>query len=240
MTPELDAGVAYCGIAPPSPLTVETIADENWVVKVQSRLAPVAAGRFLIHGSHDATAPLVLTRGRRALLIDAGEAFGTAHHATTRGCLIALDQLLKRGRLARILDIGTGAGTLALAAAAACPGAHIRASDIDPVAITVARANARRNRVGGRVEFIVAAGLDHPRLRGQCADLVFANILAGPLIRLAPAIAARVANGGALVLSGLLSSQAREVGNAYRARGLVPERRLDLDGWATLVLWRPV
>ena len=224
---------------PNSPLQAQEIVTENWVAKVQARLAPVTAGRFLVHGGHDRMTPRVAARGRRALLIDAGEAFGTAHHATTRGCLLALDALIKQRQFRSVLDIGTGAGTLAIAAALGYPNAHVLASDIDPVAVWVAKANARLNGMGDRrIRFVTAAGLSHPHLRRQQAELVFANILAAPLMTLAPGITAAVASRGTLVLSGLLCEQANAVLAAYRARGLVRVRRLDLDGWSTLILRR--
>ena len=209
--------------------------DENWVAISQAALPPVAAGRFLVHGSHDSR-----RIGRRswALEIDAGEAFGTAHHATTQGCLMAIDRLARRvGGIRRIADIGCGSGVLALAASRVWPHARIAASDLDPVAVGVARDNARRNRAHARISFVAAAGLAHPVLRRQSPyDLVLANILAGPLIRLAPNVASHVRTGGHLVLSGILGEQAREVIATYRMAGFrLDQHHLD-HNWSTLVL----
>jgi ribosomal protein L11 methyltransferase len=216
-------------------LQLHDIPDENWVALVQRGLHPVTAGRFVIHGSHDRGARM----GRRyAIEIDAGLAFGTAHHGTTRGCLIAIDRLAKRRHWRRVLDVGTGSGVLAIAAAKAS-GACVLASDIDPVAVAVARENIGRNGVSHAVRTGVGAGVDRPDIRRQAPfDLITANILAGPLIMLAPRLAKLAARGGHVVLSGLLDNQAREVRATYLRLGLTLETRLSLEGWTTLVLKR--
>ena len=157
-------------------------------------------------------------RGRFTLEIDAGLAFGTAHHATTRGCLIALDRLAKREHLRRVLDIGTGTGILAIAAARAL-NANVVASDMDPIAVAVAAENARTNGVQSRVTVVEAEGLAHPALRRAKADLLFANILLSPLLDLAPAFARALRPGGLCVLSGLLDRQARQVESRFRSLG---------------------
>jgi ribosomal protein L11 methyltransferase len=214
-------------------LKLHEIPDENWVALVQSGLHPVHAGRFLIHGSHDREAG----RGKRlAIEIDAGQAFGTAHHGTTRGCLIALDRLAKRRRWRNVLDVGTGSGILAIAAGK-LSNAPVLASDIDPVAIKVAEENWRRNGVSARVSGLVSAGVKGREFRRWAPfDVITANILAGPLIALAPHLVKLAARGGHVVLSGLLDSQAREVSATYRQLGLIQEARLSLEGWATLIL----
>lgn len=215
-------------------ITVERVPDENWVIVSQAALPPVTAGRFVVHGSHDRER-VGLRPG--AIEIDAGEAFGTAHHATTLGCLLALDRLTRRGRFRRALDLGCGSGVLAIATARALPAARIIASDIDREAVRVARANVARNRVGRRVEVIAARGLAHPRLRAAAPfDLVLANILAGPLVLLAPSMATAVWRGGTAVLSGILAEQSAEVEAAWRAAGFLLAERRVLNGWSTLVL----
>lgn len=224
------------GPGAPAELRLDAVPDENWVAISQAALPPVEAGRYIVHGSHDRARV-----GRRlgAIEIDAGEAFGTAHHATTLGCLMALDRLTRRRAFGSVLDLGSGSGVLAIAAAIALPGARIVASDIDPVAVEVAVGNFGRNRVAGRIRAVAATGLAHPRLRGaRRYDLIVANILAGPLILLAQAIAGAVIPRGVVVLSGILGEQANEVTAAYVAAGFRVARRQTLNGWATLVLER--
>ncbi|MFD2182206.1 50S ribosomal protein L11 methyltransferase [Rhodoplanes azumiensis] len=230
-------------------LLFETLSQKDWVAASLEGLAPVPAGRFVVHGAHDRAR---VARHRIAIEIDAALAFGTGHHGTTRGCLVALDRLLKtdgprpvrrtaghQGRRgSAILDIGTGTGVLAIAAARALRR-PVLASDIDPAAVRVARDNVRLNRAGGFVTLAIGAGLTAPafRERGK-ARLVFANILLGPLKRLARPIAGALGPGGVVILSGLLASQANAALAAYRAQGLRLVGRLTLDGWATLVLRR--
>ncbi len=234
--PDLDALAALVGDCVADSLVLHEIREENWVALVQRGLHPVAGGRFLIHGSHDRAAGA----GRRyAIEIDAGRAFGTAHHGTTRGCLIAIDRLAKRLRWQRILDLGTGSGVLAIAAAKAS-NARILASDIDPVAIGVARENIRRNGALGAVRAAAAPSVDQVTIRSSAPfDLIVSNILAGPLIALAPRVVKLLAPSGHIVLSGLLDGQAREVSAIYLQLGLVLEQRLSLEGWTTLTLRRP-
>jgi ribosomal protein L11 methyltransferase len=181
--------------------------------------------------------------GAIAFEIDAGQAFGTGHHETTTGCLLTLDRLRRQGAsFADILDMGTGTGLLAFAALALWRTARIAASDIDPIAIDVSRDNAAINhihtgRARGQVEFAVAAGLDHPRLKARAPyDLIIANILAGPLIALAPSVAGALQPGGRLILAGLLTHQAEEVATAYRRQGLMLTARTTLGEWPTLVM----
>jgi ribosomal protein L11 methyltransferase len=215
-------------------LRIEALAAKNWVAEAESLRGPVRAGRFLVHGRHDRGK---VPPGRLTLEIDAGLAFGTAHHATTRGCLIALDRLLKRERPRRVLDIGTGTGILAIAAARAL-NARVVASDMDPVAVAVAAENASRNGVRSRIHVVKAEGLAHPALRRAKADTLFANILLRPLLELAPAFARALRPGGMCILSGLLDAQARQVEARYRALGFRLDSRILLGGWTTLLLRR--
>lgn len=219
------------------PFVLSELPEIDWVAKVRRELSPVEAGRFFVYGSHDADK---VPAGKVALQIEATVAFGTGHHGTTLGCLRALDRLLDQGvRPARVADIGAGTGVLALAAAAVLPQALIIASDIDQVAVDVARANVAINRLDGRVECLEAAGFAHPRL-AQAApyDLIFANILKGPLIDLAPDMARHAAPGGLVILSGLLVVQAEAVTAAYLAQGFTQQSREDLGEWSALVLRR--
>lgn len=216
------------------------IPETDWVAKVRRELHPVEAGRFFVYGSHDAD-KVPREPGRVALQIEATVAFGTGHHGTTLGCLRAFDRMLAAGMtFATVADIGCGTGVLALAAAATLPGARVIASDIDAVAVDVARANLSVNGLEGRVDCVAAAGFDHPVLVDAAPfDLIFANILKGPLIELAPAMAAHAAPEGRLVLSGLLTEQAEAVIAAYSAQGFTLESREDLGEWSALVLARP-
>jgi ribosomal protein L11 methyltransferase len=220
----------------PADITVAPLPDTDWVRRSLEGLSPVTAGRFYVHGAHDRS-------GRPAnaitIEVDAGTAFGTGHHGSTRGCLMALDRLLRRARPRSVLDVGCGTGVLAIAAARALHVGAI-ASDIDPEAVRVTAANARRNGAGPLVAAIAAAGLAAP-LIARCApyDLVFANILARPLVALAPAIAAATARHGHVVLAGLTADQERQVIAAYRNRGLLPVFRIRQAPWTTLVLTRP-
>lgn len=219
------------GFAVPS-LAVEMVPAENWVVLSQKALPPVTAGRFTVHGSHDRRR---IPFGPNSIEIDAGEAFGTAHHATTEGCLNAIDRLARRGAFQRILDLGCGSGVLAIAAARAWPHARVVASDNDPEAVRVASENVRRNRMRSHVRTTVADGVPRAML-GRGCDLVLANILAGPLVRLAPKLASAVVPGGVIVLSGLLVGQAAEVIAAYRAYGCIVAGHQQLAGWSILTL----
>lgn len=209
------------------------IEKQDWVRSALDGLAPVRAGRVLVHGAHDRARRRVNDIG---VEIEAALAFGTGHHGTTLGCLKALDRIAKRRRPARILDVGTGTGVLAIAAAKLLRQS-VACGDIDPVAVETARANAVANGAGAFVRPVVAVGLRHAALSGRY-DLIFANILAKPLRLLAPSIAAAAAPGAELVLSGLLARDVPGVLSAYRAQGFSLARRGDIDGWATLVLRR--
>ncbi|MDP8994594.1 MAG: 50S ribosomal protein L11 methyltransferase, partial [Pseudomonadota bacterium] len=221
---------------------VEALGEADWVALSQRGLEPVRAGRFFIHTRawRGAAPP-----GAVAIEIDAGRAFGTGHHETTAGCLAALDRLNESGlSFGNVLDLGTGTGVLAFATLRLWPLARAAASDADPVAVQVAADNAAANRIvlgsgRGELELIAASGMQHPRLAARAPfDLVLANILAGPLITLAPAVAAAIEPDGRLVLAGLLADQADAVAAAYRRQGMAPAFRIDRGEWPTLVMRR--
>jgi ribosomal protein L11 methyltransferase len=212
-----------------------TVTARDWVAHSLAGLTPVSAGRFVIHGGHDRHRILP---NRIGVEIEAALAFGTGHHGTTRGCLLALDRLLSRRRPRRILDVGCGTGVLAIAAARATRR-RVQAGDIDAVSVGVARDNVRLNHAGTLVHVVLANGLGDRRMRADAPyDLVFVNILLGPLVALATPIRRVTAPGGRVVISGLLSSQGAPALAAYRSRGFALERRIVLDGWVTLVLAR--
>jgi len=232
-----DLGLALLAAAwDAPPFAVSELPEVDWVAHVRRELTPVEAGRFFVHGGHDADK---VPQGAEALLIEAAMAFGTGHHATTKGCLLALDRMIAAGvQPRRIVDIGCGTAVLAMAAARSFP-VIVLAGDIDPQAVDVARANVIANGLDGRVECVEAVGFDHPLIEGAAPfDLVFANILKQPLIELVPDMARHIAPGGRAVLSGILATQADEVIAAYAAGGLALERRDDLGEWSTLVVRR--
>ncbi len=228
--------------------SLEPLPEEDWVTMSQTGLEPVRAGRFVA-----LTADHLHTRqpGDIALRIEAGLAFGTGQHMTTHGCLAALSALRRNHDFANIADLGTGTGILAMAAARAWPRARTIATDIDPVAVRVARENLKLNRlqhgeVAGQISLITAVGMAHQALRARAPfDLIIANILAGPLIKMAASISAGLAPGGILVLAGLLDVQRRAVQRAYLNQGLMPfsplkgARQHHRAEWPTLVLTRP-
>lgn len=218
------------------PFAVSELPEVDWVAHVRRELSPVAAGRFFVHGAHDADK---VPPGAEPLLIEAAMAFGTGHHGTTKGCLEALDRLAAAGaQPERIADIGCGTGVLAMAAARLWPHV-VLAGDMDPVAVDTAAANVIANGLAGRVECVVSEGFGHPLLEEAAPyDLVLANILKQPLIDLAPEMAHRIAPRGRAVLSGILVTQADEVIAAYEHRGFAVERRDDLGEWTTLVMQR--
>jgi ribosomal protein L11 methyltransferase len=211
------------------------IAARDWVAASLAGLPPVAAGRFVVHGQHDRA------RVRHAYIpieIEAALAFGTGHHGTTRGCLIAFDRLLRSHRPRRVLDVGTGTGVLAIAAARALHCAVV-ASDIDRVALQVARENARLNHVAPLIRFVHTPGVAARELRANAPyDLIFANILLSPLRQFAVSLKCLLAARGRLILSGLLRDQANAALAIYRQQGLLLERCIAIEGWTTLVLRR--
>jgi len=216
------------------PFAVSELPETDGVAKVKRELAPVVAGRFFVYGSHDADK---VPEGVEALLIEANMAFGTGHHGTTQGCLRALDRLANQDVVCqKVADIGCGTAVLAMAAARIWPN-PVLASDIDPVAVEVAIANATANDLEGRVICMEAAGFDHPRLKAEAPyDLVFANILKGPLLDLAPDMAANLRTGGWAILSGLLVEQAKEVTEHYAHHGINLIHREDIGEWSSLTL----
>jgi len=217
----------------PADVMFETIAARDWVAASLAGLKPVAAGRFTVHGAHDRAH---VTANRIGIEIEAALAFGTGHHGTTRGCLLALDGIVKRASPRRVLDIGTGTGVLAIAAAKALR-VPVLASDIDPEAVRIARENARLNGIAPFLEYLHAAGLGAPRFRTRAPfDLVFANILLPPLKRLAGPMRPLLAPRAHVVLSGLLAAQEQAALAAYRPHGLTLVRRIPLGEWVTLVL----
>lgn len=219
---------------------VEQLPEEDWVTLSQAGLEPIRAGRFFVHTpAHRDEVPADAV----ALEIDAGRAFGTGQHETTTGCLMALDRLKETGgSFSNILDLGTGTGLLAFAALKLWPTARVAASDIDPISIEVTDENASVNRIPlgrarGQVELMVAPGMEHPRLTARAPyDLIVANILAGPLIELAPSVSAALEAGGRLILAGLLDHQAEKVAVAYRRQGLMASFSITRGDWPTLVM----
>ena len=207
----------------------------DWVANALAGLVPVRAGRFLVHGGHDREKVEANDVG---IEIEAGLAFGTGHHGTTRGCLLHFDRLLKRRRPSAVLDVGCGAGVLAIAAAKVLRR-KAWLGDVDPVAVTVANENARLNGVGQFCKALVSRGVENCALRaGAPYDVVFANILAKPLRLLAPSLAAVTAPDGDAIVSGLLLADVPGVLAAWRAQGFYLAERIDLEGWASLRLKR--
>ena len=229
------AGLALLAVSfGAKPFVVSDVPETDWVAHVRRELAPVQAGRFFVYGSHDADK---VPEDALPLLIEAQMAFGTGHHGTTLGCLQALDAMVKEGYAARrVADIGCGTAVLAMAAARVWQ-AQIVASDIDQVAVEVAEANLAANGLLGRVTCIEAAGFDHPALAAIApCDLIFANILKGPLVVLAPDLVAHLDTGGRAILSGILNEQADEVIAVYRENGTNLLSRDRIGDWTTLVL----
>ena len=214
-------------------VATEKLADADWLAMALSGLPPVRAGRFFVYGAHDGGKAPASTVNLR---IEAGAAFGTGHHGTTEGCLSAYHALLKARRFPRVLDVGCGTGVLAIAAARTGSAVAV-GTDIDAPSVRIANENADLNRASAR--FFHANGLSDPRIRAAApSDLVFANILAPPLVALAEDIRRALKPGGVAILSGLLRTQQRRILAAYMSHGFVLERRLHRDAWATLVLRR--
>lgn len=218
-----------------SELTVnaDRLADADWLSMALSGLPPVRAGRFFVYGIHD--------RGKKPsgtvnLRIEAGAAFGTGHHGTTVGCLQAYDELLKKYRFERVLDVGAGTGVLAIAASKTGT-TYAVGTDIDPISVRISNENAKLNTSHAR--FVWANGLNHKDVRKDAPyDLVFANILARPLVSLSQSIKTSLKPGGFVILSGLLRTQERFVKGAYMSKGFRVVRRIHRDAWCTLVMKR--
>ena len=214
-------------------ITFDTVEAKDWVKATLEELVPVRAGRFIVHGRHDRSK---VPPNKLGIEIEAALAFGTGHHGTTRGCLLLLDQVLRARHPRRVLDLGTGTGVLAIAAAKALHSA-VLASDIDPASVRVARDNARLNEVGNLVQTIRATGFSAPQFKAHGRfDLVLANILANPLRQMATPMTRHLAPSALLILSGLLPSQTGRVIAAYRTRGLVLLRHLQIEGWSSLLM----
>lgn len=214
-------------------IRLTVLPERDWARESLASFRPVRVGRYRIKGTHVAEAP----RAGVTLTLDAGLAFGTGEHASTRGCLQALDRMARRRIFARVLDLGCGTGVLAMAAAATWKVARVIASDIDPDAIATVAANVRRNRLAGRIRVLKADGFATRALaRPGRFDLVLANILARPLIRLARPIGRALAPGGIAVLAGFVAADAAWVAAPYRALGFRPVGRIESDGWTTLML----
>ena len=224
-SPELDAQIT-------------PLQDADWIKMSLEGLPPVRAGRFVVLGSHDAGRA---NNGKTEIIIEAGEAFGTGHHGTTSGCLLALNRLITRAaKRDRVLDVGTGSAVLAIAAAKTGSRVVI-GTEIDPRANEVANENTTLNRVGFSTKSYVANGVRRALIRSQGPfDIVFANILMKPLVRLSPDLAAIVKPGGRIILSGLLTHQEPAVRRAYSQRGLVLEHRHRKENWSTLTYRRPL
>ncbi|MGH6822282.1 MAG: 50S ribosomal protein L11 methyltransferase, partial [Methylocella sp.] len=215
--------------------TFGSIDERDWVRLSLEGLKPVRAGRFIVHGAHGQGA---VKANDIAIEIEAALAFGTGHHGSTRGCLFMLETVARERRPRVILDLGTGSGVLAIAAAKLFKR-KIHAGDIDPVCVKMASANAKRNRVAGFVRPVLAKGAAHPLLRaGGPYDLVLANILARPLRDLAPQIARLTSSPADIILSGLIGRDVAGVAAAYGVQGIILARRIDIDGWSTLLMRR--
>lgn len=216
------------------PFVISELPETDWVAHVRRELSPVEAGRFFVYGSHDADK---VPEGVEPLLIEAAMAFGTGHHGTTLGCLRALDRLATEGFVGKnVVDVGCGTAVLAMAAARIWPDV-VLASDIDEVAVDVARANVAANNLEGRVTCVEAAGFDHPTLAAAAPyDLIFANILKGPLVALSPDMAGALIPKGYAILSGILNEQADEVIEVYARNGINLVHRDSIVDWTTLTL----
>lgn len=211
----------------------EVLPDIDWIARSLEGLKPVRAGRFVVHGSHDRG---TARAGEIAVEIDAGQAFGTGHHGTTAGCLEVIFDVMRKRRVKRALDLGTGSGVLAIAARKLAP-IRVLATDIDPVAIRVARENVRLNGIASGIALETAPGF-HSTAFGRHGpfDLVIANILARPLMRMAPQLAARLAPNGDVILSGILAAQRWKVLAAYNGAGLRHVKTIWREGWVTIHL----
>lgn len=218
------------------PFAVSELADRDWVAQVKRELTPVYAGRFVVFGGHDReTIPSNLIK----MEIEAAMAFGTGHHGTTKGCLLALDKLVTQGMVAQnVADIGSGTGVLAMAAASVWPCKTL-ASDIDPIATETAKANIAANGLKGRISCYTSVGFNSTNVRNSGPfDLIFANILAGPLKRMAGDMAASTSVGSVLILSGILNTQALGVEAVYKGWGFHRVERGVIGEWTTLTLRR--
>ncbi|MET0747531.1 MAG: 50S ribosomal protein L11 methyltransferase [Rhizobium sp.] len=214
----------------------EIIPDVDWIAKSLDGLKPVRAGRFVVHGSHDRDK---IRASEIAIEIDAGQAFGTGHHGTTAGCLETIEKVVRSRRVRNALDLGTGSGVLAIAVRK-LKNVPVLATDIDPIAVRVARENVERNGIASGIALETAPGFHSTAFsRHGPFDLIIANILARPLIRMAPQLAAHLAPGGSVILSGILAAQRWKVIAAYNGARLRHVRTIWRNGWVTIHLDRP-
>ncbi len=213
---------------------ISEIPETDWVAKVKRELNPVEAGRFFVCGKHDLKK---MPTGRVGLLIEASMAFGTGHHGTTKGCLLAFDKFFVQSRnLKNVIDIGCGTAVLAMAVGKVS-SAKIIASDVDPIAVEVALENLKANNLENRIDCIEAMGFEDFRIKSRAPyDLIFANILKRPLIDLAPDISGHISSGGQAIISGILDEQAEEIIDFYQQNDLVVFDRIDIGEWVTLTL----
>lgn len=217
-------------------IAFQAVEAKDWVKASLEGLVPVHAGRFVVHGRHDRQR---VPPNKQGIEIEAALAFGTGHHGTTRGCLLLLDEVLKKRAPKRVLDLGSGTGVLAIAAAKSLRR-NVLATDIDPRSVVVAAENAVLNGVGNLVDPVGATGFAAPQIRRRAPfNLILANILANPLRQLAPAMARHLAPGGLVILSGLLPAHTRGVVASYRAAGIILSKRIEVDGWSSLLMRRP-
>jgi ribosomal protein L11 methyltransferase len=218
---------------PDAEIQREELPDIDWIAKSLEGLKPVRAARFVVHGSHDRGK---VRAGEISIEIDAGQAFGTGHHGTTAGCLEVISDVMRSRRVKRVLDLGTGSGVLAIAARKLAP-VEVLATDIDPIATRVARDNVRLNGIASGIALETAPGF-HSTAFGRHGpfDLIIANILARPLMRMAPQLAAQLMPGGDVILSGILASQRWKVLAAYNGAGLRHVRTIWREGWVTIHL----
>jgi len=215
--------------------TLEPLVEKDWVAESQKNLKPVIAGRFFVHGQHDAH---LASSHAHNILVEAATAFGTGHHGTTKGCLLALEHLAKEYVPRHILDVGCGSGILAIAAAKKFKN-RVLASDIDPIAVRVAQENAKQNQTQAYVTAVKATGFGHNAIaNAHPYDLILANILARPLCTMAHDMATHTDKGSHLILSGILTSQGKMVEAIYRHHGFVLKKRFILGEWLTLILFR--
>lgn len=224
-----------CDVAPELNPVVEALADRDWVTLSLEGLPPVRAGRFIVAGSHALTET---SPGKTGILIEAGPAFGTGHHGTTLGCLLGYEHVLKSGVPRRVLDVGTGSGVLAIAAIKSGAQRAI-GTEVDQQSVVVANENAAKNDIGRRFKTYHTRGAANRIIQTAAPyDLIFANILARPLIGLAPSLVPMLSRRGHIILSGLLTRQEPLVRAAYAGRGLTLNKRIRRDGWSTLVFRR--
>ena len=233
---DAEAALAALNLASALEAFISQLDDVDWVSRTQSGLPPVEAGRFWVHGDHDSAS--IPDHAVHPVCINAGMAFGTGHHGTTKGCLLIYNDLIDQEFVpSAVLDLGCGAGTLAIAAAKQL-GSSILATDIDPDAVGVTLDNAKINGVSEHIKALTIDGFESPALAGKTFDLIFANILAGPLMGLAPDIARAMQADGYVILSGILTEQAEQVQSAFKKAGIDTRAQAPIGEWTSLLGWR--